>query len=137
MVEVVDECVVVGGGVWFWLTYQTAPASQYRIEEESKRGLTLVGVASGALVGLRTVVSFVETLVPSGDGNSHVVGEVPPEGRIQLCLTVMRPLSAAPARLANRRELTSAGSDQGTTAKSWLEHCYADLYQRPKHNWSP
>jgi hypothetical protein len=39
--------------------------------------LTLVGVAVGALVGLGSVVTLVQTLVPTVDGNSVVGGEVP------------------------------------------------------------
>ena len=43
----------------------------------ASRQLTLVGVASSALVGLDTIVTLVETLVAASDGNAVVVGEVP------------------------------------------------------------
>lgn len=41
------------------------------------RQLTLVGVAGGALVSLRSVVTLVETLGAVGDGDSVVSGQVP------------------------------------------------------------
>jgi len=38
---------------------------------------TLVGVTSGTLVGLDTVVTLVETLVAAGDGDSVVASQEP------------------------------------------------------------
>lgn len=39
--------------------------------------LTLVCVTSGALVGLRSVIPLIETLIAASDGNTVVVGQVP------------------------------------------------------------
>jgi hypothetical protein len=43
----------------------------------TREGLTLIGVASGALVGLRTIVPLIQALISTGHSNSVVSGEVP------------------------------------------------------------
>lgn len=40
---------------------------------------TLIGVTGGALIGLRPVVTFVKTLVSTGNGDTIVIGQEPTE----------------------------------------------------------
>ena len=78
MEEGVDEEDDGGGLLPSVLTFQTMVRHcQHWLEYGSSTVLTLVGVSCGALVCLRTVVSFVQALGATSDGDSVIVSQVP------------------------------------------------------------
>ena len=90
-------------------TYQTVPVQRRSLQLK----LTLICVTRSTLVGLRTIVAFIETLVTSGDRNSVVSGQI--------------PSATNQRRVFLQIRLTFAGSSPGTRSTLWRAHCYGGL----------